>query len=251
MAVMRAIQALTPCPTSLAEFFKGPLVQVFKACPNGFVSLSQTEEALLARPRQNPSLNNLYADFSLGFILGSSWTGGQHRCRVMTHKVLCGTPQRGFVAICCAMSAGLSGAMKAGTPPINSIASTRAPIQSGIASDLRIAVGGSARLRSQIFFPRAVATGRPDGAAPDEFGHRRVQSVCGSDPRDVTVKYAQAYLRPVLAPWPNQAPMLMRALHTGRIAPTLILSARLIGRCDHPQAHFKQNTSFNLRMAIR
>src|SRR5260364_99943 len=103
------------------------------------------------------------------------------------------------------MSAGLSGAMKAGTPPINSIASPRAPIQ----------------------------------------------SVCGSDPRDVTVKYAQAYLRPVLAPWPNQAPMLMRALHTGRIAPTLILSARLIGRCDHPQAHFKQNTSFNLRMAIR
>src|SRR5260364_283636 len=149
------------------------------------------------------------------------------------------------------MSAGLSGAMKAGTPPINSIASTRAPIQSGIASDLRIAVGGSARIRFQIFFPRAVATRRPDGAAPDEFGHRRVQSVCGSDPRDVTVKYAQAYLRPVLAPWPNQAPMLMRALHTGRIAPTLILSARLIGRCDHPQAHFKQNTSFNLRMAIR
>src|SRR5260364_217108 len=58
----------------------------------------------------------------------------------------------------CAMSAGLSGAMKAGTPPINSIASTRAPIQSGIASDLRIAVGGSARIRFQIFFPRAVAT---------------------------------------------------------------------------------------------
>src|SRR5260364_99944 len=94
-----AIQALTPCPTSLAEFFKGPLVQVFKACTNGIVSLSQTEEALMARPRQNPSLNNLYADFSLGFILGFSWTGGQHRCRVMTHKVLCGTPQRGFVAI--------------------------------------------------------------------------------------------------------------------------------------------------------
>src|SRR5260363_339103 len=53
----------------------------------------------MARPRQNPSLNNLYADFSLGFILGFSWTGGQHRCRVMTHKVLCATPQRGFVAI--------------------------------------------------------------------------------------------------------------------------------------------------------
>src|SRR5260363_360103 len=190
-----AIQALTPCPTSLAEFFKGPLVQVFKACTNGFVSLSQTEEALMARPRQNPSLNNLYADFSLGFILGFSWTGGQHRCRVMTHKVLCGTPQRGFVAI-------------------------------WLCNERRIVWS-------------------------NEVGHRRVQSVCGSDPRDVTVKYAQAYLRPVLAPWPNQAPMLMRALHTGRIAPTLILSARLIGRCDHPQAHFKQNTSFNLRMAIR
>src|SRR5260364_148682 len=99
MAVMRGNPGAHTMPNESGEFFKGPLVQVFKACTNGFVSLSQTEEALMARPRQNPSLNNLYADFSLGFILGFSWTGGQHRCRVMTHKVLCGTPQRGFVAI--------------------------------------------------------------------------------------------------------------------------------------------------------
>src|SRR5260363_48895 len=135
------------------------------------------------------------------------------------------------------MSAGLSGAMKAGTPPINSIASTRAPIQSGIASDLRIAVGGSARIRFQIFFPRAVATLRPDGAAPDEFGHRRVQSVCGADPRDVTVEYAQAYLRPVLAPWPNQAPMLMRA-HS-------LDSKKASSQClSNPHAQLHRQTKF-------
>ena len=99
------------------------------------VQLGEREEAPIAQPRQNPSLDDKNRRLDLGFIARLAWPCRHDGGAVMGREILVSPVNPWLVAARCVTPAFRLSQMSAfGTPPRKLSASTWAPIQSGSAS---------------------------------------------------------------------------------------------------------------------
>src|SRR5215510_7268879 len=73
--------------TRAGQFFERLMIELLDQWFDGSVEFRQSEESQLPQSSQNPALNNLNADFDLGFVPRFSWAGRQC-CRVVMFEHL-------------------------------------------------------------------------------------------------------------------------------------------------------------------
>lgn len=63
------------------------MIEAIQQQRDGCVEFAQGEELAVAQHRQDPPLDDLYADFNLGFVLGFTRARGQHGYAVMLGEI--------------------------------------------------------------------------------------------------------------------------------------------------------------------
>ena len=66
----RPVEGFEVFPPGFPQMFHFPVIDFFEESADHLVQLMQAEELPVPQPGQNPALNHLNANFSLGFILG-------------------------------------------------------------------------------------------------------------------------------------------------------------------------------------